>query len=63
MTVLTAGLMAVQGLGTALAGVAAEFFPVHQVVAYSGVAGTACTLLMVAEARRTRVRYRSARRG
>lgn len=63
MTVLTAGLMTVQGLGMALAGVAAEFFPVHQVVAYSGVAGTACTLLVVAEVRRTRVRYRSARRG
>ncbi|MFH8880848.1 MFS transporter [Streptomyces californicus] len=53
MTLLTAGLMTVQGLGMALAGVAAEFFPVHQVVAGSGVLGTVCTLLLVAEVRRT----------
>ncbi|MFF2134647.1 MFS transporter [Streptomyces sp. NPDC058193] len=63
MTILTAGLMTVQGLGMALAGLAAEFLPVHQVVAYSGAAGTVCTLLLVAEVRRTRVRYRSARQG
>ena len=30
MTLLTAGLMTVQGVGMALAGVAAEFFPVHR---------------------------------
>ncbi|MFF8964457.1 MFS transporter [Streptomyces globisporus] len=53
MTLLTAGLMTVQGLGMALAGLAAEFFPVHQVVAGSGIIGTVCTLLLVAEARRT----------
>ncbi|MFD5870031.1 MFS transporter [Streptomyces sp. NPDC060322] len=63
MTILTAGLMTVQGLGMALAGLAAEFLPVHQVVAYSGAIGTACTLLLVVEVRRTRVRYRSARQG
>ncbi|AGJ57347.1 MFS transporter [Streptomyces sp. NPDC053741] len=63
MTLLTAGLMTVQGLGMAGAGLAAEFFPVHQVVAASGVVGTVCTLLLVAEVRRTRVRYRSARQG
>lgn len=55
--------MTVQGLGMAGAGLAAEFFPVHQVVAASGVVGTVCTLLLVAEVRRTRVRYRSARQG
>ncbi|MFF5894613.1 MFS transporter [Streptomyces argenteolus] len=63
MTLLTAGLMTVQGLGMALAGLAAEFFPVHQVVAVSGAAGSLCTLLLALEVRRTRVRYRSARQG
>ncbi|MFG3425222.1 MFS transporter [Streptomyces californicus] len=53
MTLLTAGLMTVQGLGMALAGLAAEFFPVHQVVAGSGILGTVCTLLLVAEVRAT----------
>lgn len=60
VTPLTAGLMTVRGIGMALAGLTAEFFPVHQVVAASG---TACTLLLVAEVRRTDVRYRSARQG
>ncbi|MGW4229081.1 MFS transporter [Streptomyces sp. NPDC004980] len=63
MTLLTAGLMTVQGIGMALAGLAAEFFPVHQVVAASGAVGTVCTLLLVVEVRRTDVRYRSARQG
>ncbi|MFE2022201.1 MFS transporter [Streptomyces sp. NPDC059499] len=63
MTLLTAGLMTVQGIGMALAGLAAEFFPVHQVVAASGAIGTVCTLFLVAEVRRTGVRYRSARQG
>lgn len=53
MTLLTAGLMTVQGVGMALAGLAAEFFPVHQVVTASGIIGTGCTLLLVAEVRRT----------
>ncbi|MFE2292763.1 MFS transporter [Streptomyces sp. NPDC059452] len=53
MTLLTAGLMTIQGLGMALAGLAAEFFPVHQVVAASGIIGTAVSLLVVAEVRRT----------
>ncbi|UZI28669.1 MFS transporter [Streptomyces sp. VB1] len=53
MTLLTAGLMTVQGFGMALAGLAAEFFPVHQVVAGSGIIGTVLTLLVVAEVRRT----------
>lgn len=53
MTVHTAGLMTVQGAGMALAGLAAEFFAVSTVVAASGVLGTLCCLLLVAEVRRT----------
>ncbi|KAB2591560.1 MFS transporter [Streptomyces arboris] len=53
MTLLTAGLMTIQGAGMALAGLAAEFFPVHHVVAGSGVIGTVVALLVVAEVRRT----------
>ncbi|MEU0159882.1 MFS transporter [Streptomyces sp. NPDC006261] len=53
MTLLTAGLMTIQGTGMALAGLAAEFFPVHHVVAGSGIIGTAVALLVVAEVRRT----------
>lgn len=53
MTLLTAGLMTLQGVGMALAGLAAEFFPVHQVVAGAGVLGTLCLLPLVAEVRRT----------
>ncbi|MFF8435867.1 MFS transporter [Streptomyces bacillaris] len=53
MTLLTAGLMTIQGAGMALAGLAAEFFPVHHVVAGSGIIGTVTALLVVAEVRRT----------
>ncbi|MEW1721931.1 MFS transporter [Streptomyces sp. NPDC093109] len=53
MTLLTAGLMTIQGLGMALAGLAGEFFPVHQVVAGSGLIGTLCCLVLVREVRRT----------
>lgn len=53
MTLLTAGLMTGQGVGMALAGLAAEFLPVHQVVAASGALGTACTVLLIVEVRRT----------
>ncbi|RSM72300.1 MFS transporter [Actinoplanes sp. ATCC 53533] len=42
MTLLTAGLMTAQGLGMTLAGVAAEFLPIHQVVAGGGVVGILC---------------------
>lgn len=42
MTLLTAGLMTLQGVGMALAGLAAEFFPVNRVVAGAGVLGTLC---------------------
>ncbi|QIQ02637.1 MFS transporter [Streptomyces liangshanensis] len=53
MTLLTAGLMTIQGLGMALAGAAAEFLPVHHVVAWSGGLGTLCCLLLVREVRAT----------
>lgn len=58
MTLLTAGLMTLQGAGMALAGLAAEFFPVHQVVAGAGAVGTLCLLLLVAEVRRTTPAHR-----
>ncbi|TWG05752.1 hypothetical protein FHX80_114232 [Streptomyces brevispora] len=38
--------------------VAAEFFPVHQVVAGAGVLGTLCLLLLVAEVRGTAPAHR-----
>ncbi|MEV7086971.1 MFS transporter [Streptomyces sp. NPDC093085] len=53
MVLLTAGLMTIQGLGMAAAGLAAEFLPVHQVVAGAGVLGTLCSLALVYEVRRT----------
>ncbi|WP_372442704.1 MFS transporter [Streptomyces pactum] len=53
LTLMTAGLMTTQGLGMALAGAAAELWPVHRVVAGAGVLGTVCGLLVVAEVRRT----------
>ncbi|NBE50707.1 MFS transporter [Streptomyces boluensis] len=54
MTLMTAGLMTVQGVGMALAGLAAEFFPVAYVVAGAGVLGTLCALALVVEVRRGR---------
>ncbi|MGC5567510.1 MFS transporter [Streptomyces sp. FR-108] len=65
MTVHTAGLMTIQGVGMALAGAAAEFWPVSTVVGGVGVLGTVCCLLLVAEVRRTggAGAYRKARRG
>ncbi|MFF7336580.1 MFS transporter [Streptomyces sp. NPDC008163] len=53
MTLLTAGLMTLQGVGMALTGLAAEFFPVHRVVAGAAVLGTLCLLVLVAEVRAT----------
>ncbi|MEU9847992.1 MFS transporter [Streptomyces sp. NPDC047985] len=53
MTVLTAGMMTLQGVGMALAGLAAEFFPVHHVVAGAGALGVLCLLPLVREVRRT----------
>ncbi|WP_435193398.1 MFS transporter [Streptomyces sp. NRRL F-5630] len=61
MTLMTAGLMTVQGIGMALAGLAAEFWPVHRVVAGSAVLGTAVCVLLVAEARRARARPEASR--
>ncbi|MFE7426710.1 MFS transporter [Streptomyces sp. NPDC057545] len=52
MTVLTAGMMTLQGVGMALAGLAAEFFPAHHVVAGAGALGVLCLLPLVREARR-----------
>ncbi|MEV6577916.1 MFS transporter [Streptomyces sp. NPDC051582] len=51
MTLLSTGLMTLQGVGMALAGLAAEFLPVHAVVAGAGVLGTAVVLLLLAELR------------
>ncbi|MFG2024203.1 MFS transporter [Streptomyces sp. NPDC048825] len=67
MTVHTAGLMTIQGVGMALAGAAAEFWSVSTVVGSVGAFGTACCVLLVLEVRRTGrtagVGDRSARRG
>ncbi|MFD8412729.1 MFS transporter [Streptomyces sp. NPDC059650] len=48
MTLLGTGLMAFQGVGMALAGLAAEFAPAHLVVAGAAVLGTAVVLLLLA---------------
>jgi predicted MFS family arabinose efflux permease len=53
MTLLTAGLMTIQGVGMALAGVVAEFAGVRATVAGAGVLGAVCCALLAAEARRT----------
>lgn len=53
MTLLSTGLMTLQGVGMALAGVAAEFLSVHVVVASAAVLGTGVVLLLLAEVRRT----------
>ncbi|MFF8597621.1 MFS transporter [Streptomyces sp. NPDC015232] len=53
MTLMSAGLMTSQGLGMAVAGLAAEFAPVHTVVAGAGVLGTVCVALLAREVRAT----------
>ena len=53
MTLLTAGLMTIQGVGMALAGVAAEFAGVRGAVVGAGALGTVCCALLAVEARRT----------
>ncbi|AZP20489.1 MFS transporter [Streptomyces aquilus] len=53
MTLLTAGLMTIQGVGMALAGVVAEFAGVAWTVAGAGVVGAVGCALLAAEARRT----------
>ncbi|MEV4439501.1 MFS transporter [Streptomyces sp. NPDC049577] len=54
MTLQAAGMMTIQGLGMALAGVAAEFAPVHVVVAGAGLLGTAVGGAVVREVVRSR---------
>ncbi|MEU9995333.1 MFS transporter [Streptomyces sp. NPDC050848] len=56
MTLMTAGMMTAQGVGMAGAGLAAEFLPVHLVVAGTGVVGTLCVLAAVLHLRATEVR-------
>ncbi|WP_329442355.1 MFS transporter [Streptomyces sp. NBC_01426] len=51
MTLLGTGMMTLQGVGMALAGLAAEFLPVHVVVTASGVLGTLVVLALLAELR------------
>ncbi|MET9606162.1 MFS transporter [Streptomyces sp. NPDC006512] len=48
MTLLGTGLMTFQGVGMALAGLAAEFFPVHAVVTGAAVLAAAVVLLLLA---------------
>ncbi|MFD3553208.1 MFS transporter [Streptomyces goshikiensis] len=51
MTLLSTGLMTFQGVGMALAGLAAEFLPVHVVVTGTAALGTAVVALLFAELR------------
>ncbi|MFF5147035.1 MFS transporter [Streptomyces sp. NPDC013157] len=53
MTVLSAGLMTVQGVGMALAGLAAEAVGVRATVAGAGVVGAVCCCALAAVARRS----------
>ncbi|MFF2196579.1 MFS transporter [Streptomyces sp. NPDC058157] len=53
MTLLSTGVMTLQGVGMALAGAAAEVFPPHAVVAGSAVLGTLVILVLLAELRAT----------
>ncbi|MFI1537485.1 MFS transporter [Streptomyces anandii] len=59
MTLLTAGLMTIQGVGMALAGVAAQFTGVRTAVAGAGALGTVCCALLALGARRTEGRDRA----
>ncbi|MFD5429027.1 MFS transporter [Streptomyces sp. NPDC127084] len=61
MTLLTAGMMTLQGLGMAAAGVVAEFVPVHRAVAGFGAVGAGCVLVLALRLRN--IGYRSPRRG
>lgn len=54
MTVMSAGLMTVQGVGMAAGGLAAEFVPPHCAVAGAGVIGTGCALAAVCAVRAVR---------
>lgn len=53
MTLLSTGLMTLQGVGMALAGIAAEFLPVHAVVVSAAILGTGAVLLLLVEVRRS----------
>ncbi|WP_234332204.1 MFS transporter [Streptomyces sp. NRRL S-87] len=53
MTLLSSGLMTLQGAGMAVAGLAAEYLPVHAVVAGAGALGTLSVLVLLGELRRT----------
>ncbi|MFF4660661.1 MFS transporter [Streptomyces sp. NPDC001381] len=53
MTAQTAGLMTTQGGGMALAGAAAEFWPVSVVVCAAGASGTVCCVLLALHVLRT----------
>ncbi|MEU2154157.1 MFS transporter [Streptomyces sp. NPDC019396] len=55
MTLLTAGMMTLQGLGMAAAGLAAEFVPVHHAIACSGALGAVCVLVLAIRLRKDRV--------
>ncbi|MEU3604874.1 MFS transporter [Streptomyces sp. NPDC035033] len=54
MTLLSGGMMTVQGLGMAGAGLVAEFVPVHLVVAGAGALATAAVAVLLATERRDR---------
>ncbi|SEE55384.1 Predicted arabinose efflux permease, MFS family [Streptomyces sp. Ag109_O5-10] len=56
MTVLSAGLMTLQGVGMTLAGLAAEAVGVRSAVAGAGVVGTVCCCGLAAAARRSPAR-------
>ncbi|MEU1537502.1 hypothetical protein ABZ461_05145 [Actinacidiphila glaucinigra] len=53
MTLQSAGLMTIQGLGMAVAGAAAEFVAPHMVAAGAAGAGTVCVLAVLGRVRRT----------
>ncbi|MGW0732802.1 MFS transporter [Streptomyces sp. NPDC002851] len=53
MTLMSAGLMTVQGIGMALAGLAAELVPVQHAVAGAGALGTVCSVALCVEVRRS----------
>ncbi|MFF3016997.1 MFS transporter [Streptomyces sp. NPDC057939] len=53
MTLLGTGMMTFQGVGMALAGLAAEFFPVHAVVTGAALLGVAVVLPLLVELRAT----------
>ncbi|MFD4786748.1 MFS transporter [Streptomyces sp. NPDC058459] len=61
MTLLSAGLMTIQGVGMALAGAMAEFMGVRSAVTAAGVAGTVCCAALAVACRVTESRDGAAR--